>query len=66
METQAGALLELLVAAIIVACVRVVLGVSVDVLRQILLLSKITPTHITNEPLETHVQGDQVALEAES
>ena len=54
-EAQPGTLLELLVAANEVTGVRVVLGVSVYVFGQILLLGKVAPAHIAHKALESHV-----------
>lgn len=38
---------------------------GVDVLRQILFLREVSPTDITHEALEAHVQRDQMAFETE-
>ena len=43
-----------------------VLGVRIDMLREILFLSEVAPADIAHEPLETHMERDQVSLEAES
>ena len=64
-KTKPGSLLELLVASLEVACVWMILCMSIDVLRQILFLSEVPSADITHKPLETHVERDQVSLETE-
>ena len=59
-------MLELLVAALEIAGVRMVLGMGVDVLCQVLFLSKVAAAHIANESFEAHVERDQMSLEAEA
>ena len=65
-KAEARSLLKLLVATLEIAGVRMVLGMGVDVLCQVLLLSKVAAAHIANESLEAHVQRDQMSLEAEA
>jgi hypothetical protein len=65
-ETKPGALFELFMAPWLITFIRVVLGVSVDMLCKILLLGKVPPAHITDEPFKAHVESDKVPLEAKS
>lgn len=65
-EAKSRSLLEPFVAARDVTSVGVVLGVGINVLRQVLLLGKVSTANIAYESLKAHVQGDQMPLKAES
>ena len=64
-QAETRPLFELAVAAINLADVRVELRVDVEMLCQILLLSKAPATDLTLEPLAPQVNRQEVALEAE-
>jgi hypothetical protein len=64
--TESRFLLEHHVAALEVALVRVVQGVRVDVLVEVLLLREAPTADLAPESLHAHVDSHEVALKAEA
>ena len=65
-KAEARPLLEFLLAARVITGVWMILGVSVYMFRQILLLCKVATADVADEALEPHVQGDQMSFQAEA